>query len=194
MAFSECANRIRPVRPVRANARYGRAIDATADLLARLRLDFLFVGAVARAAWLGNRVESGSVDVIALMAPEQKNQVAMMASNRGYRVDRGEVEQTEELDLVPLNFVDAEGDVRVHVLVASNALYGRMVPKGIAAEIEGRELKVAAAEDLALLLAVADDPASSHDREMIIRLPEFDRGAYNRRLEAIGLSHLAVAE
>jgi hypothetical protein len=55
-------------------------------------------------------------------------------------------------------------------------------------------MKVAAAEDLALLLAVADDPASNHDREMIIRLPEFDRAAYNRRLSSIGLSHLAVAE
>ena len=194
MAFSECANRIRPVRSVRANARYGRAIHATADLLSRLRIDFMFVGSVARAAWLGSRLESGPIDVIALMAPEQKNQVAMMASNRGYRVDRAEIEQSEELDLVPLTWADGEGDVRIHVLVASNALYGRMVPKAIVAETDAREVKVAAAEDLALLLAVADDPASKHDREMIIRLPEFDRGAYNRRLSSIGLSHLAVAE
>lgn len=157
----------------------------------------MFVGNVARAAWLGNHVESGPVDVLAVMSPEQKNQVAMMASNRGYRVDRGEIEQTEELDIVPLNFSDAEGEVRVHVLVASNALYGRMVPAGVEASLEAHgaaPFKVAAPEDLALLLAVAEDPASGRDREMLIRLPEFNRPAYNRRLVSIGLSHLAVAE
>src|SRR5688572_10537677 len=103
------------VPTVRASDRYVRAIDAIADLLSRLRLDFLFVGNVARAAWLGSRVESGSLDILALMAPQQKNQVAMMASNRGFRVDRGEIEQSEELDLVPLNFVGEDGEIRVHV-------------------------------------------------------------------------------
>ncbi|HEU4521093.1 MAG TPA: hypothetical protein VFT12_03760 [Thermoanaerobaculia bacterium] len=182
------------MKPVRANERYGRAIEATAELLSRLRLDFLFVGSVARSAWLGSRVESGSLDVLALMAPQQKNQVAMMASNRGFRVDRGEVERTEELDLVPLNFSDSDGEVRVHILVASNALYGRMVSAGTAAGLGERQLKIAAAEDLALLLSVADDAASQHDREMLIRLPEFDRRAYNGRLISIGLPHLVIAE
>jgi hypothetical protein len=182
------------VNPVRASARYARAIDATADLLSRLRLDFLFVGNVARSGWLGSLVDAGSLDVLALMAPPQKNQVCMMAGNRGFRVDRDEVEQTEELDLIPLNFVDPEGEIRVHVLVGSNALYGRMLPEGVQAELGERRFKVAAAEDLALLLAVADDAASHHDREMLIRLPEFDRPAYNRRLVSIGLSHLVIAE
>lgn len=182
------------MKPVRATPRFGRAIDATADLLARLRLDFMFVGSVARAAWLGTRVESGSIDALALMSPEQKNQVAMMASNRGYAVDRAEIEQSEELDLIPLSFRDADGDVRVYVLVASNALYGRMVPAGVPSSLESRQFKIAAAEDLALLLSVADDAGSQHDREMLIRLPQFDRRAYNRRLVSIGLPHLVIAE
>lgn len=182
------------MKTVRASARHGRAIDATADLLSRLRLDFLFVGSVARSAWLGSLVDSGSVDVLALMAPPQKNQVCMMASNRGFRVDRDEIEQTEELDLIPLNFVDPEGEIRVHILVGSNALYGRMLPDGVEAELGTRAFKIAAAVDLALLLAVADDAASHHDREMLIRLPEFDRPAYNRRLVSIGLPHLVIAE
>lgn len=179
---------------IHATERYAHAIDAIADLLSRLRLESLFVGNVARAAWLGGLVERGSLDVLALMAPQQKSQVAMMASHRGFRVDRDEIEQSEELDLVPLNFVDEGGEVRVHVLVASNALYGRMVPAGVAATSAMREIRVAAAEDLALLLAVADDAASQHDREMLIRLPEFDRPAYNRRLVSIGLAHLVIAE
>lgn len=185
---------MRGVQPVRASARHGRAIDAVSDLLARLRIDFIFVGSAARSSWLGSQVEQGSIDVIAVMKPEQKNQVAMMGSNRGFRVERDEIEQSEELDLVPLNFVDPEGDVRVHVLLASNALYGRMVSAGVSAPFGERTLRIASAEDLALLMAVAEDPQSLRDREMIIRVPAFDRAAYNQRLVSIGLSQLAVAE
>src|SRR5437016_3106072 len=105
---------------IHANRLYARAIEAVHELLTKLRLDFVFTGNVARAAWLGEAVESGSIDVLALMAPEQKNSVAMMASNRGFRVDRDEVTESEELDLVPMSF----DEIRVHVLVASNALYG----------------------------------------------------------------------
>ena len=189
------------VQDVRATARYTRAIAAVSDLLSRLRLEFIFVGSVARSAWLGSRVEHGSLDLIALMTAEQKNQVAMMASNRGFRVERAEIEQSEELDLVPLNFVDEEGDVRVHVLVGSNALYGRMV-RGSVHVILSREdgegspndVSIAAAEDLALLFALAEDEESEHAVELLIRLPDFNRAAYNRRLVSIGLEQLVVAE
>ena len=181
---------MRRVQTVHASPRYGRAIAAITDLLTRLRLEFVFVGTVARSAWLGSRVERGSIDVVVLMTGEQKNQVAMMAGNRGFRVDRDEVDATVELDLIPLNFVDPEGEVRVHVLVASNALYGRMVAAGVAAET-GR---VAAAEDLALLLALSEDEESQRAAEMLVRLPAFDRAAYNRRLVSIGLPRLVVNE
>lgn len=176
------------MQSVRATARYSRAIAAVSDLLARLHLEFAFVGGVARSAWLGTRVERGSIDVVALLTAEQKNQVAMMASNRGFRVERAEIEQSEELDLIPLNFVDAEGDVRVYVLVASNALYGRMVRDAV------KETRVVNAEDLALLLALSDDEESQRAAQLLIRLPNFDRASYNRRLVSIGLPQLVVAE
>src|SRR5712691_7848128 len=169
---------MRRVQTVHASPRYGRAIAAVADLLARLRLEFVFVGSVARSVWLGSLVEQGSLEVVALMTSEQKSQVAMMASNRGFRVDRDEVEHTAELDLIPLHFVDSEGEVRVHVLVASNALYGRMVSAGVATET----VKVAAIEDLALLFALGDDDDSQRAAAMLVRLPQFDRTAYNERL------------
>ncbi len=154
---------------IRASARYNRAIHATAELLGKLRIESMFVGNVARAAWLGGGIESGAV-------------------NRGYRVDREELEQTEELDLVPLNFIDAEGDVRVHVLLATNALYGRMVPAGVPALIDEREIRVPRAEDLALLLLFAEDEATV--RALAV-LPEFDRAAFQQRLVSIGLGEWA---
>jgi hypothetical protein len=181
---------MRGVQSVCASARYERAIAAVADLLARQKVGYIFVGSVARSAWLGSRVERGSLELIALVGPEQKNQVAMMANNRGFRVDRDEVAQTEEFDLIPLNFMDPEGEVKVHVLVASNALYGRMVGAGVMAG----ETKIASAEDLALLNALAEDEESRRAVEMLIRLPEFDRVAYNRRLVSIGLPEMVVAE
>jgi hypothetical protein len=203
---------MRGVQTVRATPRYERAIAAVADLLARLRVDFIFVGSVARSAWLGSRMERGSLDLIALVGPEQKNQVAMMAGNRGFRVDRDEIARSEELDLVPLNFVDAEGDVRVHVLVASNALYGRMVAAGVHVILsrgdgEGSpsahseilrsaqdDVKIPTAEDLALLLAMAEDDESRRAVDMLIGMPEFDRAAYNRRVVSIGLPQMVVSE
>lgn len=183
---------MRRVQSVHAIPRYGRAIAAVADLLARLRLEFVFVGSVARAAWLGSAVESGSLEVVALMSPEQKSQVAMMGGNRGFRVDREEVEHTAELDLIPLNFVDEDGEVRVNVLVASNALYARMVKSGVDCEAGGLTFRVAAIEDLALLCALGDDDASHRAAAMLVRLPEFDRTAYNERLISIGLPELVV--
>ena len=173
---------------IRAAARYNRAIHATAELLGKLRIEAMFVGNVARAAWLGGSIESGAIDVLALMNAPQKGQLAMMASNRGFRVDREEVEQSEELDLVPLNFAGEEGEVRVHVLLASNALYGRMVGAGVQAMIDDREIRVPRAEDLALLLLFAEDEATV--RALAV-LPEFDHAAFQERLVSIGLGQWA---
>jgi len=159
--------------------RYGRAIDAIRELLSKLRIEWVFVGGIARAAWLGGIVEGGSIDVVALMQPQQKSQVAMMASNRGFRVDREEIEQSEELDLIPLHF----DDVRIHVLVASNALYAKMIG---AARIV-RDLEVASPEDLALLLTLSEDSAGV---QQLMSAPDFDRARYNETLTAIGLREL----
>lgn len=172
------------MQAIRADARYNRAIHATAELLEKLRVDAMFVGGVARAAWLGGDVAGGAIDVLALMNAPQKNQLAMMASNRGFRVDREELEQSEELDLVPLNFIDGEEEVRVHVLLASNALYGRMVAAAQPSSIDERALKVPRAEDLALLLLFAEDEVTVR---RLATLPEFDRAAFQERLVSIGL-------
>jgi hypothetical protein len=118
------------------------------------------------------------------MAAPQKNQLAMMASHRGFRVEREELQQAEELDLVPLNFADAEGDIRVHVLLASNALYGRMVAAGQTTTIDERAVKVPRAEDLALMLLMAEDEAAV---QHLTSLPEFDLAAFRERLASIGL-------
>lgn len=174
---------------IRASARYSRAIHAIAELLAKLKIDSMFVGGVARSAWMDDEMNAGAVDVLALMAAPQKNQLAMMASHRGFRVEREEIEQAEELDLIPLNFVDAEGDIRVHVLLASNALYGRMVAAGLTTTLDERSVKVPRAEDLALMLLMAeDDEAVQH----IASLPDFDLPAFRERLASIGLGGEAV--
>lgn len=156
--------------------RYSRAIAAIGDLLSKLRLEWTFVGGIARAAWLGGVVDGGAIDVVALMKPEQKNQVVMMASHRGFRIDRAEIEESEELDLIPLHF----DEVRVHVLVATNALYAKMI--GAARTVNG--LRVASPEDLALLLMLSEDAAGVR---ALMSNPDFDRARYSETLTSIGL-------
>jgi hypothetical protein len=180
-----------PVQTILATPAYGRAIGAVAELLTKLRIDFLFLGNVARAAWLGGTVDQGSIDILAVMQPPQKNQLARMAGNRGFVVDRDEIAQSEELDLVPLRFVDHDGDIRVHVLLASNALYGRMFGAAVATQIGEQPLRVPAAEDLALLLAMADDHGAV---QTLTESGEFDRRLYNDKLTSIGLRELAIRD
>jgi hypothetical protein len=174
--------------PLRATPRFIHAIEAVAELLSKLRIESMFVGSVARAAWLGGLIDSGSIDVLGLMQPQQKNQVAMMASNRGFRVDRDEVDQAEELDLIPLTWID-EDDVRVHVLVASNALYARMFANARTTQLYEREIRVPSAEDTALLLSMSDD---RDDVRVLAASEQFDRRAFNQKLVSIGLRELVL--
>jgi hypothetical protein len=175
--------------PLRAMPRYARAVEGVAELLAKLRIEAMFVGNVAHAAWLGGLIDGGSIDVLALMQPQQKNQVAMMANNRGFRVDREEIDQAEELDLIPITWVDDEGDVRVYVLVASNALYARMFASARAIQFYSREIRVPAAEDVALLLSMAEE----HDDVRVLAATEqFDRSAFNGKLVSIGLPSFVI--
>ena len=169
---------------IRASARYSRAIHAVAELLGKLKIDAMFVGNTARSAWMDAEMDSGAIDVLALMNAQQRNQLAMMASHRGFRVERSELEQAEELDLVPLNFVDPDGDLRVHVLLASNALYGRMVAAAEPAAIDERPVRIPRAEDLALMLLMAEDEDAVRH---LTSLPEFDLVAFRERLTSIGL-------
>lgn len=171
--------------PFAASASHARAIDATGSLLAKLRLEFMFVGAVARAAWLGGRVDSGSIDVVAIMQPQQKSQIVMMADNNGFTVEREEIDASEELDLLPMMF----GGVRVHVLVASNALYARMLREGWYEQIGENEWRIPSREDLALLAALGEDGATV---EQLKALPDFNRVRFNERVTSIGLRGLAV--
>jgi hypothetical protein len=148
----------------------------------------MFVGSVARSAWLGGLIESGSIDVLGVMQPQQKNQVAMMASNRGFRVDADEIDQAEELDLIPLTWID-DDDVRVHVLVASNALYARMFGTARIVPFHNLEIRIPSAEDMALLLSLSEE----HDDVRILAASaQFDRRAFNDKLVSIGLRELVL--
>lgn len=176
------------MHPLRAAPRFTRAIEAVADLLSKLRIESMFVGSVARSAWLGGLIDSGSIDVLGVMQPQQKNQVAMMASNRGFRVDRDEIDQAEELDLIPLTWIEEDG-VRVHVLVASNALYARMFATARMIQFHNLEIRVPAAEDVALLLSMADERDDVH---LLAASEQFDRRAFNQKLTSIGLRELVL--
>lgn len=175
-------------QPLRIDAAAGHesAVLAVAALHGKLKLQNAFVGSVAFSAWTGRRVEAGAVDLLAMLSPERMRQVPMMASNHGFRVDPQEIERAEELDLIPLSY----DKIRIHVLMATNALYGRMVAESVEARIGDTSVKVIRAEDLALLLLMAEDETGVE--ELIAKVPGFDLDSLNLKLNVIGLAKRAV--
>jgi hypothetical protein len=172
-----------------------RALEALDELLTRLRMEHLFVGGVARAAWLGEQLNAGSIDALALLSSESKAQVPMMAMNRGFEVVREEVEAADELDLIPLGLRHEGQLVRCHVLVASNALYAMMFKRAVEAKAAERVIRVVGAEDLALLLLLSGDADSEETIRRLIEIAgsEFDVARWNERLTSIGLGHRTLA-
>lgn len=176
---------------IQTEPHFVEAIKSVSGLLIRLRVEHVFVGGLATSAWLGEPFEGGSVDVLAAVSPEGKTQIPMMASQRGFLVDRDELEAAEELDLIPLRFSVAGRMVRVHVLVASNALYGNMFRTAVESDVGDQALiRVPSAEDLALLLTVSGDDHSHRSRTQLILKAggSFDRERFNQKLFSIGLS------
>ena len=167
------------------------AVRATEELLTKLRIPHAFVGEVALSAWLG-RPAAGPVDVLALVTPDRSRQVPMMASNRGFLVDESELEQTRELDLIPMRFAHESGNPRVHVLMASNALYSRMLGRSTEAELGDDMIPVVHAEDLALMLAMQE---AQETLEALIDAAgeRFDAARFNETLVSIGLPGRVVS-
>lgn len=169
-----------------ASEQLTQAVSATAGLLTKLRIDFALVGDLALCGWLGRKSEAASLDLLAVVTPEGKQQIPMMASHRGFELDRDLIEATEELDLVPMGL----GGVKIHILIASNALYGRMVASAAPARLGQIELRIVNREDLALLLTLSEAPDTLSVREELVRRSRglFDRDRFNRKLLSIGIT------
>ena len=177
---------------ISATPRYQTAIRDLVSLLTALRSPYAFVGTVAAAAWLGEEVSSGPLDLLATVGGDRSGHLPMMAGNRGFEVDRAEVEAAEELDLVPMTH-PGDPRVRVHVLLASNALYGTMVRDCAVTQFEGEDIRVITVEDYALLLLMGDE--ESQGRSVAVRRrKDFDISRFNEKLISIGLGERTGAE
>ena len=162
------------------------AVKAIEELLTKLQIPHAFVGEIALASWLGRPAASGSVDVLALLTPDRSRQVPMMASHRGFLVDENELEETRELDLIPMRFDHPAGTPRVHVLMATNALYSKMLNRSREAELGDDMIPVVHPEDLGLMLSMQE--AHETLQALVGAAGEvFDRDRFNQTLVSIGL-------
>ncbi|MGK2857586.1 MAG: hypothetical protein ACSLFQ_10315 [Thermoanaerobaculia bacterium] len=169
------------------------AVRAIGDVLARQQVTHAFVGEVAISAWTGVRVESGAVDVLALVAPDRCQQVPMMASHRGFVVDAAEIEAARELDLIPMRFGEGPDAPRVHVLLASNTLYSKMLGRAVSARAGDSLIPVVHAEDLAIMLSLSDR-ADVGANDLVASAGElFDVDRFNTTLRSIGLGGKVIA-
>lgn len=175
--------------------RYVAAMQALLPLLERSRVGHAFVGDVASNAWLGEPVR-GSIDLLALISPERGSTIPQLAPSHGFRVDRDEAEKVRELDLLPIHHM-GEAEIRINVLMATNALYSNMIARSELFELPPEhEVHVISAADHALLLRVAGDERSA---ALFARLLDecgerIDRMRFNRSLRSIGLARLEVHE
>lgn len=177
---------------VTASKGYELAIEAVASLLEKFRIDSAFVGQVAESAWLAKPVEKGSIDVVAVVGPDRRQQIPMMAmaQNRCFQVDQEAVEAARELDVIPMSFSAESRTIPIHILIASNALYSIMIRDAVETTMGHQSLKVVRAEDLALLLMVDEsEEATMKVREIVEKSGGgFDVDGFNQRLASIGLS------
>jgi hypothetical protein len=162
------------------------AARAIGEILSRQQVTHAFVGEIAIGAWTGRRVEAGAVDVLALVSPDRCQQIPMMASNRGFAVDAAEVEAARELDLIPMRWGDASGP-RVHVLMATNALYAKMLNRTVEARLADSAVPVVHVEDLALMLVLSDREDVTVDELSARAGDAFDAARFGETLRAIGL-------
>lgn len=169
------------------------AVRAIADILARQQVAHAFVGEVAIGAWTGARVDRGAVDVLALVSPDRCQQVPMMASHRGFAVDAAEVEAARELDLIPLRFGESPEAPRVHVLMATNALYSKMIGRAVLADAGGAQIPVVHAEDLAIMLSLSDRGDGGVGELAARAGGAFDVDRFNMTLRSIGLGGKVIA-
>ena len=183
-------------RTIHARPEVIEAMSAIWRLLGTLRVEAAFVGAAATSAWLDRPIDATSVDLVAMLSPDGVHQVPMMAGNRGFLVERDTVEAARELDLVPLGYPTGGGTIRVHVLLASNALYARMIREAVDARLSEESVRVVNAEDLALLLLMTESDESEHQlRELREKQREaFDLARFNDKLASIGLASKRISE
>ena len=170
-----------------------RAAAILDELMEQVKIDYAFVGSIALNAWLDVPV-AGSLDLLALISPERGSQLPMAATHRGFRVDREEIEAVRELDLLPMHF-EGEQEIRVNVLMATNALYSNMIARRREVSInDDRTVWIIAPSDLALLLRVAEnETAESQFSSLLDRwADELDVDGFNRNLRSIGLARLEV--
>lgn len=161
----------------------------TAALLRQVEAPYAFVGDVALNAWLDRPHNGHTVDVVTLLGDRPTSLLAA-AGEAGLTFDEREIARCEELDLIPLRFDGRSDSVRIHLLLATNALYGRMIQSAVEGEVEGTWVRVVSAEDLALLLSISGTEESARSLEELTTAPgvNFDHERFRRMLTMIGIA------
>ncbi len=178
---------------IHATDGFAAATAATLGLLAHLKIDHALVGAAAASVWIEEMAEDESVDVLGLLSPERMQQVPMMAANRGFKVDPEAVERTRELDLIPMVWPSDGSEVKIHVLVAMNALYSLMIRDAVDAKLGDQTVRVVRRSDYAVLLLVDDRPeAMKRLGDLVASMDDDEIEGLNAKLETIGLGSRAV--
>ena len=143
-----------------------RLVRAVAQLEQHTGLRVAIIGGVARGVWASPRA---TVDVDVLLDSPIADPVLEHAAAVGLVADPGEVQSLASAGMTRLRLPDRRtGGVRLDVIIGDHPYYRRVLARSRLMDVLGHRVRVAAAEDVLLLKALADRPQDRADVHAIV--------------------------
>lgn len=143
-----------------------RLLRAAATIEPRFGLRACVIGGIARGIWAQPRA---TADVDIIVDTPDPSTVTALATELGLVCVEKEVRALEAAAMTRLRLPEEPtGATRIDVIARSHEYYGRVLDRSVVVHALGLEVRVAAAEDIVVLKALADRPQDRLDIAAIV--------------------------
>jgi predicted nucleotidyltransferase len=164
-----------------------RLLRAVASIEPRFGIRACVIGGIARGIWAQPRA-TADVDVV-VDTPDPAS-VTALAGELGLVVDESEVRALEAAAMTRLRLPEeSSGATRIDVIARSHEYYDRVLERSVVVQALGLEIRVASAEDVVVLKALADRPQDRLDIAAIVEAQgeHLDRALIRRECAALDI-------
>lgn len=164
-----------------------RLLRAVATIEPRFGLRVCVIGGIARGIWAQPRA-TADVDIIA--DTPDPSIVTALAGELGLVCVETEVRALEGAAMTRLRLPEElTGATRIDVIACSHEYYGRVLDRSVMLDALGIEVRVASAEDVVILKALADRPQDRLDVAAIVEAQgeHLDRELIRRECAALDI-------
>jgi hypothetical protein len=165
-----------------------RLLTAAASIERRFGLRTCVIGGIARGIWAQPRA---TTDVDIIVDTPDPSIVTAMAGELGLVCVDSEVQALRAAFMTRLRLPEElRGATRIDVIASSHEYYRRVMDRSVVLEALGLQLRVASAEDVVILKALADRPQDRLDIVAIIEAQgeRLDRGLIRRECAALDIA------